>query len=66
MDDSAVDRIFRGSFVGLPRLRPPLFRVYTSSTYTDMQVEKAVLVDKVYPALKEYCRERHGMEFQVR
>ena len=65
MEDSTYDRIFAGSFANLPRLKPPLVRIYTSSTFTDMTLEKHVLVNDVYPKLKEYCRERYGLEFQV-
>ena len=46
--------------------RHPVVRVYVSSTYTDMMLEKNVLVTEVYPRLKELCRERYGLEFQVR
>ena len=42
-----------------------MVRVYVSSTYTDMMLEKNVLVTEVYPRLKELCRERYGLEFQV-
>ena len=45
--------------------RHPVVRVYVSSTYTDMMLEKNVLVTEVYPRLKELCRERYGLEFQV-
>ena len=41
-----------------------MVRVYVSSTYTDMMLEKNVLVTEVYPRLKELCRERYGLEFQ--
>ena len=56
------------SALGLFFLQPrhPVVRVYVSSTYTDMMLEKNVLVTEVYPRLKELCRERYGLEFQVR
>ncbi len=65
MDDSTIDRIFAGRCSCLPKIKHPLVRVYTSSTFTDMTLEKNVLVTEVYPRLKEYCRERYGLEFQV-
>ncbi len=65
MEDSAIDRLFAGDFSHLPKVKHPLVRVYTSSTFTDMTLEKNVLVTEVYPKLKEYCRERYGLEFQV-
>ena len=82
MEEQAIDRIFCGSFTGLPpvrlynflqpsihhpitfSIRHPVVRVYVSSTYTDMMLEKNVLVTEVYPRLKELCRERYGLEFQ--
>ena len=32
---------------------------------SDTTVERNALMADVYPRLKEYCRERHGLEFQV-
>lgn len=40
-------------------------RVFTSSTFTDTTVERNALMEDVYPALKRYCRETHGLDFQV-
>lgn len=65
MEDNQIDRIFIGSFECLPPIKHPLVRIYMSSTYTDMTLEKTLLVSEVYPKLKEYCRERYGLEFQV-
>lgn len=33
--------------------------------YADMACERNELMRNVYPLLKDYCREKHGMEFQV-
>ena len=32
---------------------------------SDMACERNELMQNVYPMLKDYCREKHGMEFQV-
>ena len=60
-------------------------RIFTSSTFTDMLMERNTLMVKiiyiffahqkysltfllkewVYPKIKEYCKEKHGLEFQV-
>ena len=40
-------------------------RIFTSSTFTDMLMERNTLMEYVYPRIKEYCRERHGLEYQV-
>ncbi len=65
LEDSQIDMIFRGHLENLPRWRQPLVRIYLSSTFTDMTMEKTALVGEVYPKLKEYCREKYGIEFQV-
>jgi len=31
----------------------------------DSVTERDVILEKVYPELREYCRHRHGVEFQV-
>lgn len=30
-----------------------------------MLMERNTLMEYVYPKMKEYCREKHGLEFQV-
>ena len=40
-------------------------RIFTSSTFTDMVLERNILMEHVYPKLKDYCRDRYGIEFQV-
>ena len=30
-----------------------------------MLMERNTLMEYVYPKIKEYCREKHGLEFQV-
>jgi len=32
---------------------------------TDTQLERNALMADVYPKIKDYCREKHGLEFQV-
>ena len=65
MEDSQIDKLFAGDLENLPPWRQPLIRLYLSSTYTDMTLEKTALFAEVYPKLKEYCREKYGLEFQV-
>ena len=65
MEDNQIDLIFIGNFDLLPHIKHPLVRIYTSSTYTDMTLEMTVQDSEVYPKLKDYCRERYGLEFQV-
>ena len=65
MDDVVVDRIFLGSLTNLPPVSSKIVRIFTSSTFTDMLMERNTLMEYVYPKMKEYCREKHGLEFQV-
>ncbi|KAL7638639.1 UNVERIFIED_CONTAM: hypothetical protein RMT77_011211 [Armadillidium vulgare] len=65
MDDRTVDRIFTGSLEELPPNSSKIVRIFTSSTFTDMSMERNTLMAEVYPRLKEFCREKHGLEFQV-
>ena len=65
MDEKTVDRIFAGSLVDLPPVSSKIDRIFTSSTFTDMLMERNTLMEWVYPKIREYCREKHGLEFQV-
>ena len=64
-DEATVDRIFAGSLDTLPPLSSKVVRIFTSSTFTDMLMERNTLMEWVYPKIKEYCKEKHGLEFQV-
>ena len=66
MDEQVVDQIFAGSLTNLPPVSSKIVRIFTSSTFTDMLMERNTLMEYVYPKMKDYCRERHGLEFQVR
>ena len=65
MDEKTVDRIFAGCLHDLPPVSSKIVRIFTSSTFTDMLMERNTLMEWVYPKIKEYCREKHGLEFQV-
>ena len=65
MDEKTVDRIFAGRLDKLPPVSSKIVRIFTSSTFTDMLMERNTLMEWVYPKIKEYCREKHGLEFQV-
>ena len=65
MDEKTIDRIFAGSLNDLPSVSSKIVRIFTSSTFTDMLMERNTLMEYVYPKIKEYCREKHGLEFQV-
>ena len=40
------------------------FRIFVSSTFTDLKEERNALQEKVFPRLKELCLE-HGCRFQA-
>ncbi|XP_026684997.1 NACHT and WD repeat domain-containing protein 2-like [Diaphorina citri] len=65
MDDRTVDLIFMGSLESLPPVSSKIVRIFTSSTFTDTTMERNTLMAQCYPKLKDYCREKHGLEFQV-
>ncbi|EDO37261.1 predicted protein, partial [Nematostella vectensis] len=41
-----------------------IIRIFMSSTFTDTEEERNALMEKVYPKLKEFCKQK-GYEFQV-
>ncbi|XP_070534262.1 NACHT and WD repeat domain-containing protein 2-like [Ptychodera flava] len=51
--------------VSLPPLRSRVVRIFTSSTFTDTSVERNALMKDIYPKLKDYCKSKYGLEFQV-
>ncbi|XP_013421183.1 NACHT and WD repeat domain-containing protein 2 [Lingula anatina] len=63
--NETLDRIFEGTLQNLPALKSKIVRIFTSSTFTDTTLERNAFMEEVYPRLKEYCREKHGLEFQV-
>ncbi|XP_034486259.1 NACHT and WD repeat domain-containing protein 2 [Drosophila innubila] len=65
MDDRTIDSIFLGSLESLPPVSSKIVRIFTSSTFTDTTMERNTLMAKCYPRIKDYCREKHGLEFQV-
>ena len=48
-DEEAVDKIFAGSMENLPPLSSKVVRIFTSSTFTDMLMERNTLMEYVYP-----------------
>lgn len=41
------------------------FNPFFYCAWADTSMERNTLMATVYPKLKEYCREKHGLEFQV-
>jgi hypothetical protein len=40
------------------------FRVFVSSTFSDLVAERNALQESVFPRLREYCQ-KHGARYQV-
>lgn len=70
---SKIVRIFTSStFTGETlTLKPNFLRFLTDlffnffSCNKDTTMERNTLMAKCYPRIKDYCREKHGLEFQV-
>ncbi|CAF4750594.1 unnamed protein product [Rotaria sp. Silwood1] len=56
--------ILRGRSQQLPDVRSKIVRVFVSSTFTDTLTERDSLIENIFPKLKDYCREKYGLEFQ--
>uniref|UniRef100_A0AC35UEM1 NACHT domain-containing protein n=1 Tax=Rhabditophanes sp. KR3021 TaxID=114890 RepID=A0AC35UEM1_9BILA len=59
------DKVNKGFFENIPAPASKVVRVFTSSTFTDTTLERNMLMEEVYPNLKNYCREVHGLDFQT-
>ena len=73
--------LLRGRAQELPDVRSKIVRVFVSSTFTGKQsflrtekdlsflvdtlAERDSLIENIFPKLKDYCREKYGLEFQV-
>uniref|UniRef100_A0A1I8II55 WD_REPEATS_REGION domain-containing protein n=1 Tax=Macrostomum lignano TaxID=282301 RepID=A0A1I8II55_9PLAT len=56
-------RLLRGCDLRrLPQLPSRVVRIFTSSTFTDTAAERNALMEHTYPRLKEFCREKHGLD----
>ncbi|XP_074641218.1 NACHT and WD repeat domain-containing protein 2-like [Tubulanus polymorphus] len=49
----------------IPDVQSKVIRVYLCSSSQDTVEERNILVETVYPKLREYAREQYGLEFQV-
>ncbi|XP_070537831.1 NACHT domain- and WD repeat-containing protein 1-like [Ptychodera flava] len=65
MSDVHQQLLFGKCHNSLPPLRTRVVRIFTSSTFTDTSVERNALMRDIYPKLKDYCKSKYGLEFQV-
>ncbi|XP_067656688.1 NACHT domain- and WD repeat-containing protein 1-like [Haliotis asinina] len=60
----ATRKVFDGVFQDLPAKESKTIRIFFSSTFTDMTVERNMLMKESVPRLRDYCLAR-GLDFQV-
>ncbi|XP_072407531.1 NACHT domain- and WD repeat-containing protein 1 [Chiloscyllium punctatum] len=56
--------LLRGEPTDLPVDQAKVVRVFISSTFTDMSMERDALLDKAYPEVQEFCQ-KLGLVFEV-
>ncbi len=61
---SKIVRIFTSSTFTGRKMNIILYKI-SFFYYLDTSMERNSLMQHTYPKLKEYCREKHGLEFQV-
>ncbi|CAD5119596.1 DgyrCDS8197 [Dimorphilus gyrociliatus] len=67
MGEKEIRALLSGNFDPGTLSEPPtdVIRVYLSSKGEDSIVERNYLVENVYPKLREYTRQKYGLEFSV-
>ncbi|KAH8870836.1 NACHT domain- and WD repeat-containing protein 1 [Schistosoma japonicum] len=60
---SPYNSVMLGNFSNLPRMNSKSVRIFISSTFSDLNLERNVLMKHIYPKLKVYCREKYGFDF---
>lgn len=64
---SKIVRIFTSStFTGTFKINWLILQFIKLISLSDTLMERNNLMSKCYPRIKDYCREKHGLEFQVR
>ncbi|XP_077986889.1 uncharacterized protein LOC144441205 isoform X2 [Glandiceps talaboti] len=59
-----VDSIVKGQLNVNCQIKKRIIRLYISSNISDGEAERTAVIEKVYPRLRHYCKER-GYEFQL-
>uniref|UniRef100_A0A1I8HSJ9 NACHT domain-containing protein n=1 Tax=Macrostomum lignano TaxID=282301 RepID=A0A1I8HSJ9_9PLAT len=58
-------RLLCGNLDELPKKDTKSIRIFISSTFSDMAVERNALMKTVYSKMKEFYRDQYGLEFQI-
>ncbi|KAI3387087.1 hypothetical protein SNEBB_003519 [Seison nebaliae] len=61
----AIADVFCGKLQNIPSSFPKVVRVFLSSTFSDMHLERNCVLQNVVPPCREYCREEYGVDFQL-
>ncbi|XP_045171838.2 NACHT and WD repeat domain-containing protein 2-like [Mercenaria mercenaria] len=62
-----VDKLIRGGIRPefVPCQKPKVVRMFVCSSGPDFESEINYLFENVYPLLRQYCRDNHGIDFQL-
>ena len=60
-----MDYVYHGRIENLPRSASKTVRIFLSSTFTDTTTERNLLMKNVFPEMRQYCRDKYDVDFQV-
>ncbi|KAK3084548.1 hypothetical protein FSP39_015171 [Pinctada imbricata] len=66
-EQKVVESMFYGGvdLLDIPKIPPKTVKLYVTSGLPDFDYERNILMEHVYPSVRQYCRDRHGIDFQV-
>ncbi|XP_033746900.1 NACHT and WD repeat domain-containing protein 2-like [Pecten maximus] len=64
---TTVEKLLMGGLplADVPEPSPKIVRLYVSSAGYDTEAERTAFMLHVYPDMREYCRDQHGIDFQA-
>ena len=64
-EEQDMDYVYHGRIGSLPKSSAKIVRIFLSSTFTDTVVERNMLMKHVFPQMRQYCRDKYDLDFQV-
>ncbi|CAD5116466.1 DgyrCDS5351 [Dimorphilus gyrociliatus] len=64
LKDNDLERVLSGHVRNIPKQQSSVIRIFLSSTFTDMQEERNVLMREAFPLIRKFCISK-GLDFQV-
>ncbi|KAI3388137.1 hypothetical protein SNEBB_001197 [Seison nebaliae] len=61
----SIADVFCGKLHDIPSSFPKVVRVFLSSTFSDMHLERNCILQEIVPQCREYSREEYGVDFQL-